>query len=136
VIESSQWYEFIDGGLFRRVYDVVEGEVLTANLFGAATKKKVTSPLFRGGQINCLMGGAEIDFRDTTIVGKTYLELNVMWGGIELRIPSDWEVIVDQSTIFGGLEDNRHSSISPAEGPKKILMLTGAILMGGVEITN
>jgi hypothetical protein len=115
--------------------DNIPGERLEMNLLFAGNKKKIVSPIFRGGQVNCLWGGAEIDLYETNIEGKVYLEVNVIMGGLQLRVPSGWQVSCDQTAILGGVEDNRRP-MPMQEGPAKTLVITGLVLMGGVEISN
>ncbi|MFA6457020.1 MAG: DUF5668 domain-containing protein [Bacteroidota bacterium] len=102
--------------------------------FMSGVKRIITSKEFRGGEISALMGGCEIDLRDADMKGnEAHLDVNVIMGGIELRVPMGWSVSVEATPILGGVEDRAYP---PKEGSTKKLVLTGSIIMGGVEIKN
>ncbi len=104
----------------------------TALLSGV--KRKITSKDFRGGELTTFMGGCEIDLREADMKGdEAVLDVFAFMGGIELRVPMSWSVSVKASPIMGGVEDGTYPS---KEGTLKRLIITGNILMGGVEIKN
>ena len=89
---------------------------------------------FRGGELTAVMGGCEIDLRHASIKeGEAQLEIFAFWGGVEIKVPEDWAVIVQVVPIMGGVEDK---SIPPKGGTSKKLILTGHCIMGGAEIRN
>lgn len=97
-------------------------------------KRIITSKEFQGGEISAVMGGCEIDLRDAEIKGKeAVLDVNIIMGGIELRVPLGWTVIMEATPIMGGVEDKTYPA---KEGMLKKLIITGSIIMGGVEIKN
>lgn len=102
--------------------------------FMSGVKRIITSKDFRGGEISTLMGGCEIDLREAEIQGdQASIDINVIMGGVELRVPMGWTVVVEVTPIMGGVEDR---SYPQKEGTTKRLVLTGSIIMGGVEIKN
>ncbi len=89
---------------------------------------------FRGGELTAVMGGCEIDLRNATIKGnEAQLEIFTFWGGVEIKVPEDWTVVVHVVPIMGGVEDK---SRPPKGGTSKKLVLTGHCIMGGVEVGN
>jgi predicted membrane protein len=109
-----------------------------AVVFGGL-ERRVTTQDFQGGRINAVFGGVEIDLRDAKMQAEeAVLELNVVFGGVELRVPDTWQVAYRGSPIFGGIEDKTRTSTSsdPANPAVKALILTGAVIFGGVEIKN
>jgi len=87
---------------------------------------------FRGGEINCVMGGVELDLRSASIQSEAVLNVFAMWGGIVLKVPNDWTVISHGSPILGGFDDK---TVPPILNAKK-LYIKGYAIMGGVEIKN
>lgn len=87
---------------------------------------------FRGGEINCVMGGVELDLRSASIQSDAVLNVFAMWGGIVLKVPNDWTVISHGSPILGGFDDK---TVPPILNAKK-LYIKGYAIMGGVEIKN
>jgi hypothetical protein len=55
-----------------------------------------------------------------------------MMGGMSMRIPEDWLVIIDVSPFMGGYDDKTHH---PTESTKR-LVIKGTTIMGGIEIKN
>ncbi|MDP1675348.1 MAG: DUF5668 domain-containing protein [Bacteroidota bacterium] len=100
----------------------------------SGVKRKITSKDFRGGELTAFMGGCEIDLREADMKGsEATLDVVAVWGGIEIRVPMGWSVSVKATPIMGGVEDGTYPS---KEGTSKRLIITGNIVMGGVEIKN
>jgi hypothetical protein len=95
--------------------------------------KRGISGDFKGGQALCVMGGCEIDLRRASMVSdEAVVDVFVMWGGAEIKVPEDWEVVTRGVPILGGFVDNtRHVA-----GAQKRLVITGMAIMGGVEVKN
>lgn len=103
--------------------------------FMSGVRRTVISKEFQGGEITAIMGGCELDFRDAVIKGdEAVLDIFTLMGGIEMRVPMEWSVIVQAVPIMGGVEDK--SYIQQESKPTKRLIITGNIIMGGVEIKN
>lgn len=94
--------------------------------------KKVSSEKFTGGSVNVVFGGAEIDLRDAKIApeGAT-LEVNAVFGGIEIHVPKDMNVKSSGAGIFGGFE-NKAGHNQNTQGA--VLHITGSAIFGGIEI--
>jgi predicted membrane protein len=105
-------------------------------IFGGV-KRQVFSKDFKGGRVSAIFGGAELNFVNADIRGRTVLELNNIFGGTKLVIPSSWAVKQEISAIFGGIEDRRQQVPgTPGTDPEKILVIRGTCLFGGLEIRN
>lgn len=96
---------------------------------GSETKNKSQS--YQGGKVTAIFGGATIDLRDAKLTGEASLDMFVLCGGIELRVPRDWKVVSKAAPIAGGVE-NKSEGSEDHKGP--VLVLTGTVLLGGVEI--
>ena len=92
----------------------------------------IASSDFRGGAVTAIMGGAELDLRNAVIQTEAVLNITAFWGGVTLRIPSDWTVVNNGFAFLGGIDD---SSV-PSMSANKRLIITGTAIMGGVEIKN
>lgn len=96
--------------------------------------RKNSSREFRGGELTAVMGGCEVDLRNASIKdAEATIEIFAFWGGVVIRIPEDWSVVVKVTPIMGGVED---SSFPPKGGTTKRLNITGFAIMGGAEIKN
>jgi len=111
---------------------------LNENAIFGGVEKRVNSKEFRGGQLQSLFGGIELDLRDADIAeSEAVLHANALFGGIELRVPETWYVVTRGQGIFGGYTDStRYVPPSDPDKPKKTLVVMGTAIFGGVEIRN
>lgn len=106
------------------------------NVIFGSSKNIVLSPLFKGTDINIIFGGAILDLRKTDIEeGETIIEANVIFGGIEIYVPSSWEIAINTTSILGATEDKRFYTDEKAHSNKK-LIIKGSCIFGGIEIKN
>jgi len=81
----------------------------------------------------CLMGGAELDFREVRLPpGETEVFIIAIMGGVELIIPPGLAVDVSGFAIMG-----EFSHLTPPTNPRPdapVLKIQGMALMGAVEI--
>lgn len=107
--------------------------IRAAALLGGV-KRRNASRDFRGGDATAVMGGCELDLRDAQIAsGEAVLDVFAFWGGIDIRVPPDWQVALRGVPILGAFEDE-----STATGvPKRAtLVIKGVAIMGGVGVKN
>ncbi len=103
------------------------------NVF-SGTRRTIISKKFKGGDIANIFGGTEIDLSRADISGTVTLDVTNIMGGISLAIPPNWQVIYKCTCIMGGTDDRRRSGLR--HDPNKTLILTGVVLMAGVEIRD
>ena len=90
-------------------------------------------PVFRGGKIEVVFGGVELDLRKTTLPeGDTQLNIEIVFGGVKLTLPDDWKVITETETVFGGVENKRPQVLQT--GDARRLIIVGEVIFGGIEI--
>jgi predicted membrane protein len=107
-------------------------------IFGGI-ERRVTSQDFQGGHINAIFGGVEIDLTDANMQAEeATLEINAIFGGVEIRVPETWQVAFRGTPIFGGIADKTRvgRTTDPSDPRRKVLVLTGTVIFGGVEIKN
>lgn len=98
-------------------------------------KKNIQSKDFKGGEIVSVMGGAEINFMQADIQHPIVLEVDTVFGGTKLIIPSNWDVKNEIAVIFGAVEDKRNfNNIIP--DTNKRIVLKGSCVFGGIEFAN
>jgi hypothetical protein len=98
-------------------------------------KKNIVSKNFRGGEINCVFGGAEINFMQADFQDTIELEVNAVFGGAGLIIPPHWEIKSEMTAVLGGVEDKRPLHTGTVSQGKK-LILKGTAVFGGIEIKS
>lgn len=92
---------------------------------------------FRGGNIYALFGGADIDLTDAEIAGNdAYLDLVTAFGGINIKVPEHWKVIVKGLPLFGGWENKTKLKNMDGEKDIPVLKVHCFALFGGIEVKN
>jgi predicted membrane protein len=106
-----------------------------AAIFGGREFKSRATAL-RSASALASMGGIELDLSDATLdpTGAT-IELTAVMGGIELTVPKDWAVDVEQNGNFGGVEVKVTDADDLPEGAPRLQVRTNA-WFGGVEIST
>jgi hypothetical protein len=102
-------------------------------------KRRVDTQNFQGGELLAVFGGIEVDLRRAKIAStdkEVIIDINATFGGIDIKVPDTWLVIVKGQGIFGGYEDKTIPP-RPQEGvtPPK-LVITGFAVFGGISIEN
>ncbi len=117
------------------VYESDKGEYINIQSVLGGIKRSVQSKNFKGGEILSFMGGSEINFMQADIQHPVTLEVNNVFGGTKLIIPSNWDVQNNISAVFGGVEDKRVFNNSLPDSNKRITLI-GSCVFGGLEVTN
>jgi hypothetical protein len=107
--------------------DVVD---VTAILGGF--ERRITSPDFKGGEVTAIMGGCSLDMRGSQIASEAVLNVFVIFGGITIKCPPDWTVVLHGTPIMGGFDEKT----APPPDNSKRLIVRGYAIMGGVEVRN
>jgi predicted membrane protein len=109
-----------------------DDEVVNITSVMAGYVGRVSTPNFRGGEITAVMGGCELDLRNSSINGDAVLNVFAMFGGITLKVPADWTVVMLGTPLLGGFEEK---TVLPQDASKR-LIIKGYAIMGGLEVRN
>lgn len=109
----------------------------TIGLYGVfgGGKRRVESQDFQGGDIQAVFSGYQVDLRGAKMAGgRTVIDVNMLFGGVEILVPEHWRVTTKGIGIFGGFDDKTRRA-RPAEGvDTPELVVTGCCIFGGVTI--
>lgn len=95
----------------------------------------IISDNFRGGNITTIFGGTKLDLTQAKLAkGENVLELTTIFGGANIRVPQNWKVILNVTSIFGGFDDKRFANYNNEETNGGILIIKGVALFGGGEL--
>ena len=109
-----------------------EGRIDKNVVFGGS-ESIFLDPVFRGGSISTTFGGVVLDLRKASLPeGETCLDINAVFGGIQLYVPGDWYIDNRLQAVLGGIEDNRR--FNDTDHSRK-LILQGSLIFGGCEIS-
>jgi predicted membrane protein len=105
-----------------------------SSIFGGGDKV-ITTQNFRGGRITSIFGGSKIDFRTANLAkGRNVIDIFAMFGGTKLIIPTNWDVKIEVSSIFGGFSDKRRPRPDEVRDPSRELVIKGVTIFGGGDI--
>lgn len=108
-----------------------KGERIDDTVVFWGSEKKIVSKDFRGGEVNAIFGGYELDLRDCQISKEgARLEINAVFGGIDVYVPKNCRIITDGIGILGGWEPK----LSENDIKEPVLRISGSAIFGGVEI--
>jgi hypothetical protein len=112
---------------------VDSGESISAVAVLAGIQRRVTSSAFRGGELTAVLGGGQIDMREAIPeAGQAVLDVFVVMGGLEIRVPDSWVIEVRATPVLGAIRDTRPPASST--GPR--LIVRGMVFLGGVEFKS
>jgi predicted membrane protein len=85
---------------------------------------------YAGNGIFTFMAGCELDLSEADIIhSPAIIDVFVMWGGVEIYVPDNWEIVGEVVPFMAGFEVK-----TGAGSPERRLIVRGAAFMGGVEV--
>ncbi len=109
-----------------------------AVVFGSLNRR-VDTPQFEGGKLDAVFGSIELDLSGAAISNaerRAEIELNAVFGGIEVTVPPTWKVVMTATAVFGGC-DNSTLPPRPEPGFEPVtLVVSGEAVFGGITIQN
>ena len=119
----------------RTVGDETSDEFAIAVYVGGIQRAcKATS--LRRGSVSVALGGVDLDLREATLdPSGADLDLSATLGGVNVTVPSDWRVVVDDRARLGGVEA---LVTDPEELPDDapLLRVVAHARLGGVSIVT
>ena len=111
-----------------------ESGFIDRNCVFSGGKEKLNIKDFKGGDVNSVFGGIELDLSEAQLAEGTHrLELNSVFGGIVLFVPIDWKIEIHQTQVFGSFVDNRPKPGFEVD-EKRTLIIEANSVFGGGEI--
>ena len=87
---------------------------------------------FNGADMDAIFGGIKCNLEDSKIKDKAVINATSIFGGINLSVPDNIKLIVENKSIFGGIS-NKHIN---KEDAKKTLYINAVCLFGGIDIND
>ena len=117
-----------------KLQDAPDAEMQTVDVTAVlgGFERRVHTQDFRGGEVTAVMGGCALDMRGASMTGEAVLHVFAFWGGVTLKVPPDWTVVLQGTPIMGGFDEK---TVAPPDNSKR-LVVRGYAIMGGVEVRN
>lgn len=114
----------------------IHEDVIDSTSFMGGVKKNILSKNFKGGEITNVFGGAEINLSQADFEQSVTLEMTNIFGGTRLIVPANWEISSELVSVAGSIEDKRPTQSSITTDVKKVLILKGTTVFGGIDIKS
>lgn len=91
-----------------------------------------------GGKATSIFGGIEFDLRKAGLQpGGAIIDCVSVFGGCGFKIPMDWNVRNEVTTIFGAFTDKRGETYNDRYyDPSKTIVIKGVSIFGGIEVKH
>lgn len=98
----------------------------------------ITSQALAGGKATSIFGGIEFDLRKASLQpGGAVIDCVSVFGGCGFKIPMDWNVRNEVTTIFGAFTDKRGETFNDRYyDPSKTIVIKGISMFGGIEVKH
>lgn len=111
-----------------------EAMVDATAIFSGCRRQPQGQP-FKGGDATAIFGGIELDLRSAEpSPDPMVLDVFILFGGGEIRVPPGWAVDIRTTSIFGGV-GHKIADVAVAAGAPR-LVITGSTIFGGLEIRH
>lgn len=128
-----QWKHEFQDGVFHNRKDTLTDDHINISTVMSGSEYRITNKQFKGGHIDAVMAGCELDLTSAEMEGNhIVLDISVVMGSIEMRVPSHWEVVMEGSPILGSMENK---TTVPVEVGKKFV-ISGSCVLGSIEVRN
>lgn len=108
-------------------------DFMRASAIFGGNEQRVISKDFKGGDIMALFGGVELDLRQAKVSSEEcMLNLTALFGGIEILVPPNWDLVVTGTPVFGGIESRK--SMVDTNGKLDRVVFRCTVVFGSVEI--
>lgn len=126
--------KWIDG---RAQISASDADSINMDISFAGRKEIVTSRSFRGGLVRASFAGAEINLTSAdSDIQPMVLEIHANFAGIEIIVPSHWDVQNEINPTMGSVEDHRIVRTHDASVERRMLILRGSCSFGSVEVKS
>lgn len=85
---------------------------------------------FDGINMEAVFGGIKLDLREAIIKKDVVINARVIFGGIDILVPENINVVVSSSSMFGGVDNKREIN----QDNKITIYVNGSSLFGGIDI--
>ena len=125
-------HEDFDSMPFSEVRNDCSGFIKREYAF-SSSKERISGEI-RGAEIDAAFSGIEIDFSQAELARDTKttrIKVTAIFGGVTIYIPSEWNVLVQKTGVFGSFVDKRHKSPTTALGGQLVILELEAVFGGG-----
>ena len=88
---------------------------------------------FNGARMDATFGGLKVDLRGARVTEDEEIDIHTCFGGVELFVPADVNVVVKSRSFIGGVGNEARRNAAPGT---PCLHVVASNIIGGVSIKN
>ena len=117
-----------------KVKDLDDGKSMDSQMaIFSGSERTYKDETFTGSHLVAIFGGVDLDLRHAKFTKDTVIKAFALFGGVDIKVPEDVNVMTRSGFIFGGISDDRKST--EAKG-KHTIYLDAAGGFGGITISD
>ena len=124
--DREQW-------LRRPIPDQEEGRRILCSTKYGGDEYVYNGESFHGARLEASFGGIKLDLRNAVINEDEEIDIHTSFGGVELYVPENVNVLVKSRSFFGGVGNE---SLSTNDQKLPTLYIVASNFFGGVSIKN
>jgi len=109
---------------------VVKKEYVFSN-----SKEKWTQGKLKNVEIEAVFSNVELDFTQAELADDikvaAHIKVNSVFSGITLYVPDDWDIMIQKTGVFGGINDNRPNKVLKVVSNKLVVLELESVFGGG-----
>ncbi|MEG1931597.1 MAG: LiaF-related protein [Pygmaiobacter sp.] len=110
--------------------NIPTGGMPSYNAIFSGNDVKWPAEAFQGATLNAVFGGVELDLRNAIITEDIVVSATVIFGGIDIFVPTNVQVKVSGVPVFGGVENKAANFMENSP----IIYVNSTCIFGGIEI--
>lgn len=125
------------GGASRRGVETKPNNTSDDVVIFGSVERRIASPSYRGGNVTALFGGVTLDLRGSEMsAGTNFLNIQAVFAGVDLILPTGWTIEVKGIPVFGGIEDQRKKQVGTEDANQPKLRINALVVFGGIDIKD
>lgn len=113
--------------------------VLNEHTVAGSIKRRLETPNFLGGEIDCVFGSVELDLRHSQIASNekpVIIDVSCVFGSTKMRVPDTWIVVIQAAGVFGSVEDKTIPPRTTNGLTAATVIVRGQSVFSSVEVEN
>lgn len=106
------------------------GKLNFNGIFGGV-EEIISDKDFKGCIANAIFGAVELDLTKIKIKDNVTIDANSIFGGVDLKMPEDYNIVINSFAIFGGNDNKIKREFDES---KKTIYINCVSIFGGTEI--
>ena len=94
---------------------------------------RVDNSYFNGADLSALFGGIDLNLKNALIDKNVTINVQAIFGGIDILMPSNVRVVVDVTPILGGVDNGTRMPLGADENTPTVF-IRGTCLFGGLDV--